>query len=318
MSVRFVKIVKVDKKMETVSVIYRLEDVAKMFEEIHDVKERAAIATRSLKSAVESGNLPGLKLLFAHGAKYEECEMRELLFIAMRHPRKLSYYREIIKILVDHGANLDPPDNSCQHLLDYVVRWLRKIQIEKKMSVGFVISSLRNIAEITGDLGILLANDGANLTLQKVLETRDFILELELAIRYYGKVAHLLLRHFLDWGLDPSSSSETIPSAPPSLLACVLDVQNWDAASLLLEYGAYQHGEIVSIYSELVFNDFQAYIDCFRTSSGDKIYKLQEGMEKKLRRRQEVCLMHLKPVLDPICKPFDTAPLIVIVSEYLL
>lgn len=287
--------------------------------------ERAATATRSLKSAVECGNLPGLKLLFTYGAKCKVHELRELLLVAMKCPRHPSCHREMIKILLDRGATLDTSDNSCKHLLDYVVRGMQKNIREGNFGYTGGTVQLRNIAEFTGDLSILLSSGGADLALLKVLEDPRFVNELGVAVHQCGKdanISSLLMHYFLDWGLDPNSSMQVSQIAQRrSLLSFFLDGRSWEAAALLLEYGAYQPGKILASYSGQtikVFDSFEIYIDSFKDRAPNRFYLLEQGMAKKLYRRKEVCLMHLKPVLDPACKPFDTSPLSAIVSEYLL
>lgn len=317
------------------SLVWKLDAMNKMLAKMPNGKDRDAAAFRYAKFIVESGDVSRLKLLLVHNTEMFQndqdesvkCGGRELLFEAMSSAGSI----EMIKTLTEHGIKLDSSADSYKYLFDYAMRGMQKI----KVSIVHSDEQKKSVAELIDDLNILLVNCG-HLTFSQILENPLLVIELG-TLAYCGQLTDtnllVLLRFFLDLGLDANVQltnyirhEQAGKIEYRSLLSVFLDWGKWEAASLLLEYGAYQSGKIVSTYRGNFnpgpfFDDFSAYLDSFKSCAATSFYLLEDGLKKKLQRRQEICRHHLEPVLDPACNlhsSFDTRPLLIIISEYVL
>lgn len=288
---------------------------------------------RRLSDAVESGDLKTLRSLLQHcSVEYSY----KLLLLAMRRKRIDSGYkhRELLKLLIDHGAKLDASDDNYSSLFDYIFR-----DLQKSKTLDFSISDnghrgerqredVAGIAALADDLKLLVSRGGADLTLSRVMDNQYFLGELQWTVRRGGSCGYTLLHFFLDQGMDPNFEPP-LGSPNNSLLVSCIRLQDFKAAALLIEYGAWQSGKIVFSYlregdsinwlNPGEYESLDLYLDSFNDHPNELALKLVVAKEKLLKRRQETYPSCIKPALAPAFPPsFDPAPIAAIISEYVL
>lgn len=286
---------------------------------------------QQLSDAVERGDLPTLKLLLPQcGIVGYSCQ---LLLLAMRRKRT-NNHRELLKLLIDHGAKLDASDDNYSSFFDYVFRDLRKSKTLDFTTEGYADRGRRQredvtaIAALPDDLKLLVGRGGADITLPRVMDNQNFLGELQWTVRRAGSCGCALLRFFLEQGLDPNFQSMSFLTSSSLLVDC-LRRRNFGAASLLIEYGAWQSGPIVFDYlregdrvewlTSGIYPSMKVYFDSIKDADNKPVSELIAAKQKLIKRRQETYPSLVIPALATVYpSSFDPAPIAAIISEYVI
>lgn len=272
--------------------------------------------------------------------------------------------------LFDSGIRLDASSRSHKCITKFLLDQIHKLYSTTTLKASSLnidgTCNVRNMRiaefeakemEIIKDLCVLISG-GADVTLSAVLNNYQVINQVFLYICRLNTVlaqtlmiskldgttevkadnavnknidcSHPLLDFLLDQGLDPNYASNGEEYGCGGLLGYCISHRLWDAAKLILKYGATPNTNKRALLVPPVlgswdypqsFVSLQLYLDGNAKMDDDGKDQLRSGLVEQQKRRTQVYPAHLKLVLDPACNlhgSFDTFPLATIISHYLL
>lgn len=267
-----------------------------------------------LSIAVQSWNIDELKLLtnYAQSTKKDEISLDVLnssLAWVLNAESILSKSYEIIKILINHGAQLvTNNDTDADVVYDCFSKFVRE-KIKELRSFTRGMSRLpkteRDKAEVNlvEILELAVTRGGAGAALAKLLQDQTIVADCS-DIPFRGErvtnSTFPLLKFFLDRGLNTQLCEDLLNTS----LA-----QNWGFSALLIEFGTNGPSGW----------DLRKYLHTFQVRYPSSKSKIEQGLQRRHERWKLIC-QHLFQSISPVsalCAPsFDVSPLCTVIAEY--